>query len=292
MMKTKNIQRASKSSSNREKCSLSRIVFIILCVVVAIGAIFPLIWLMDFSLVKSNELFSGKLLVWPSQPEWNNYYLALTDGKVPPYLLNSILITTVCVGLIVVLSVMMSYAFIRMRWKMSKWVLNIVLLGIMVPIHATLLPNFLTFHSLGITDTPLALIIPYVAFGLPQATFLMTGFMASIPVEVEESALIDGCGIFRILFRIVFPLMRPAIVTVVVTSYISIWNEFIMAATYLSSDTFRTLPFSVYNFAGMYRSNYAAQFAVMVLAALPSLLVYLVLNKHITKGIVAGAVKG
>ncbi|MFA9380758.1 MAG: carbohydrate ABC transporter permease, partial [Acetanaerobacterium sp.] len=242
-------------------------------------------------LAKSNELFSGKLLTWPAEFQWNNYYLALTDGKVPQYLLNSLLITTLCVSLIVVMSVMMSYAFVKMRWKMSKWVLNIVLLGIMVPIHATLLPNFLTFHSMGITDSPLALIIPYVAFGLPQATFLMTGFIPSIPEAIEESALIDGCGIFRILFKIVFPLMKPVIVTVVITSYISIWNEFIMAATFLTSDAYRTLPFSVYNFAGMYRSNYGAQFAVMVLAALPSMLVYLALNKHITKGIIAGAVK-
>jgi raffinose/stachyose/melibiose transport system permease protein len=276
----------------RGRDRLSRTIYTALCTVLAIGAIFPLVWLLDFSFAKSNELFSSKLLVWPTPPQWHNYYLALTDGKVPNYLLNSVLITVVCTGLIVVLSVMMSYAFIRMRWKLSRTCLNLVLLGIMIPIHATLLPNFLTFHALDITDTPLALIIPYVAFGLPQATFIMSGFISSVPEEVEESALMDGCGIFRIVFQIVFPLMKPAIVTVIITSYISIWNEFIMAATYLTSDTWRTLPFSVYNFAGMYRSNYAAQFAVMVLAALPSLIVYVLLNKHITKGIVTGAVKG
>lgn len=270
----------------------SRYIFIILCLLAAIGCIFPLIWLIDFSLVKSNELFSDKFLIWPRSPQWRNYYLALTDGKVPPYLLNSIFITILCVGLIVVLSIMMSYAFIRMKWKFNKLLLNLVLLGIMIPIHATLLPNFLTFRDLKMIDTPLALIIPYVAFGLPQATFIMTGFMASIPDAIEESALIDGCGIFRVLFQIVFPVMKPSIITVIITSYISIWNEFIMAATFLTSDRFRTLPFSVYNFAGMYRSNYAAQFAVMVLAALPSLIIYIMLNKHITKGIIAGAVKG
>ena len=283
---------AVPAPGRRKKWRLSAVINVILCSLVAAGAIFPLLWLLDFSLAKSNELFSSKVLIWPSPPQWHNYVLALTDGNVPQYLVNSLLITTVSVGLVAVLGVMMSYAFIRMRWRLSRVFLNLVLLGIMIPIHATLLPNFLTFHSIGITDSPLALIIPYVAFGLPQATFIMSGFMASIPEAVEESALIDGCGIFRIVYQVVFPLMKPAIITVIITSYISIWNEFIMAATFLTSDTFRTLPFSVYNFAGMYRSNYAAQFAVMVLAALPSLIVYIILNKHITKGIVAGAVKG
>lgn len=274
------------------KPRLARSFYIFVCLFVTVGCIFPLVWLMDFSLVKSNEMFSGKLLVWPSQPHWKNYVLALTDGKVPPYLLNSVIITVVSVTMVVLLSIMMSYGFTRMKWKMNKVFLNIVLLGFMIPIHSTLLPNFITFSQLKMQDSPLALIIPYIAFSLPQATFIMTGFMDSIPDAVEESAFMDGCSIFRLLFQIVLPLLKPAIVTVIITSFISIWNEFIMAATFLSSDKFRTLPFSVWNFAGQYASNYSAQFAVMTLAALPSLIAYILLNKHITKGIAAGAVKG
>lgn len=265
---------------------------IFLCSFIAIGSIFPLIWLTDFSLVHSNDLFGGNILIWPDPPYWKNYELALTAGKVPQYFLNSIIITIVSVGLIVILSVMMSYGFTRMKWKLSRIFLNIVLLGFMIPIHSTLLPNFMTFADMKMQDTPLALIIPYVAFGLPQATFILTGFMDTVPVAIEESAFMDGCGVFRLLFQIVFPILKPAVMTVVIMSFINIWNEFIMAATFLSSDRFRTLPFSVYNFTGQYTSNYAAQFAVMTLSALPSLIVYVILNKHITKGIMAGSVKG
>ena len=102
----------------------------------------------------------------------------------------------------------------------------------------------------------------------------------------------DGCSIFRLLFTIVLPILKPAIMTVIITAFLNVWNEFIMAATYLTSDRYRTLPFSVYNFSGMYSSNYSAQFAVMALSAFPSLIAYVILNKHITKGIAAGAVKG
>lgn len=280
------------SSINRRKFRLSRPVNILLCTLIALGSVFPLFWLLDFSFVKSNELFGGKFLVWPSELQWKNYKLAITDGKVPQYLINSVFITIVSVVLIVLLSMMMSYGFTRMKWKLSRTFLNIVLLGFMIPIHATLLPNFMTFADLKMQDSPLALIIPYVAFGLPQATFIMTGFMDTVPDAIEESAFMDGCGIFRLLFQIVLPVLKPAIATVIITSFISIWNEFIMAATFLSSDTFKTLPFSVYRFSGQYTSNYSAQFAVMMLSALPSLIAYVILNKHITKGIAAGAVKG
>ena len=279
-------------SSGRKKFKTLRYVQILLCSVVAATCILPLVWLMDFSLVKSNELFTDKFLVWPGHPYWKNYQLALTSGKVPQYLLNSIIVAIVSVVLIVVLSLMMSYGFSRMKWKYSKIVLNIVLLGFMIPIHATLLSNFITFSDMHIQDSYFAIIIPYVAFNLPQATFIMTGFMNTVPDAVEESALMDGCSIFRLLFQIVLPVLKPAVMTVVITAFINVWNEFIMAATFLTSDTFRTLPFSVYNFSGMYSSNYSAQFAVMTLTALPSLIVYIFLNKHITKGIAAGAVKG
>jgi raffinose/stachyose/melibiose transport system permease protein len=276
----------------KAKPSIFRFLNIFLCSVIAIGAIFPLVWLTDFSLVQSNELFGKNVLKWPNPPYWKNYELALTAGKVPQYFLNSIIITTVSLILIVILSVMMSYGFTRMKWKLSRMFLNIVLLGFMIPIHATLLPNFLTFTSLNIEDSPFALIIPYVAFGLPQATFILTGFMDTVPEAIEESAFMDGCSVFRLLFQIIFPILKPAIMTVIIMSFISIWNEFIMAATFLSSDRFRTLPFSVYNFAGQYTSNYSAQFAVMTLSALPTLIVYVILNKHITRGIMAGSVKG
>lgn len=116
--------------------------------------------------------------------------------------------------------------------------------------------------------------------------------MQSIPKELEEAALMDGCGIYRIVFIIITPLMKASIATVSIMTYLNNWNEFIMASTYLSSPTWKTLPFCILEFTGQYSSNYAVQFAVMALSAAPAILIYIILNKHITKGVAMGAVKG
>ena len=155
-----------------------------------------------------------------------------------------------------------------------------------------MVPNFIIYDRLHLTDTIWALLIPYVAFSLPQGLFLTTGFMDSIPREVEEAAMIDGANIYQILFGIVTPMLKPSLVTVAIMTFLNNWNEFMMASTYLSSPTWKTLPFSVLEFTGMYSSNYAVQFAVMALTAMPMVIIYVILNKQITKGVAAGAVKG
>jgi raffinose/stachyose/melibiose transport system permease protein len=180
----------------------------------------------------------------------------------------------------------------RLVWKLSKPVYGFVLMGMMIPIHATLLPNFLLFNQVHLLNTHLGLIIPYVAFTIPFNTILLSGFLKSIPKEMEESALIDGCAIWDALFRIIAPMTKPALITTAITTFMNNWNEFIMANTYLSTDDVRTLPFAIIKFVGYYRSDYAVQFACMAIVAIPSLLIYFGLNKYITGGITAGAVKG
>lgn len=260
--------------------------------IVAVIQIFPLIWLIDFSLASSNELFTNGLLVVPEKIQWGNYVKAFTDGHFLIYLKNSILINGLAVLLVILISIMAAFACLRMKWKLNGFVKMLLLMGLMIPIHATLLPNYKIYSSLGMTDTIWAILIPYVAFSLPQALFLMTSFMSSIPVELEEAAVMDGCGIYRIIFQIITPMLKPSIATVCIMTFLNNWNEFMMASTYLSSPKWKTLPFSVLEFTGQYSSNYAVQFAVMALTAAPAVIVYIILNKHITKGVAMGAVKG
>jgi ABC-type sugar transport system, permease component len=280
---------AGAQSASRKRRHIFLIVFM---AIIAVGELFPLLWLFDFSLAKSGDLFASNILIWPDPPQWQNYVDAFQQGNVLHFFLNSLLVNSVTMFVTVIVSLMAAYACIRMKWKWSRTVLNILLLGMMIPIYATLLPNFIIFNTLKLTDTVWGLLIPYIAFSLPQGMFVMSGFLDSVPHELEESAVIDGCGIFSIIFRIVFPLVKPAAVTIAIMTFFNNWNEFIMAMTYLSSDTWKTLPFSVLSFAGQYSSSYAVQFAVMALSALPALVVYILLNKQITKGMVFGAVKG
>ena len=261
-------------------------------ILVAVVQIFPLIWLADFSLASSNEMFTSGLLVIPKKIQWGNYVKAFIDGHFLLYLKNSILINGLAVILVLLVSIMAGFACRRMNWKLRGLVKTLLLMGMMIPIHATLLPNYKIFNQLGLTDTIWALLIPYVAFSLPQGLFLMSSFMESIPVELEEAAVMDGCGIYRIVFRIITPMMKSSIATVSIMTFLNNLNEFMMASTYLSSPKWKTLPFSVLEFTGQYSSNYAVQFAVMALTAAPAVIVYILLNKHITKGVAMGAVKG
>ncbi len=269
-----------------------KVILFVLLFAVAFIQLFPLIWLVDFSLANPNELFTSGILVWPEKIQWGNYVKAFVDGHFLLYFKNSLLVNTLAVVIVLMISVMASFACIRMNWKLRNAVRILLLMGMMIPIHATLLPNFVIYDKLGLTDSLWALLIPYIAFSLPLGVFLTSSFMNSIPKELEEAALIDGCGIYRIVFIIIMPLMKASLVTVTIMTYLNNWNEFMMASTYLSTKTWKTLPFAILEFTGQYSSNYAVQFAVMALTAAPALIIYFMLNKNITKGVAAGAVKG
>jgi raffinose/stachyose/melibiose transport system permease protein len=278
--------------SNKGPNPTSGIIMWSILILFAVIQIFPLVWLVNFSLVSNNELFTNGLLVWPDKFRFDNYVKAFVDGHFLLYLKNSVLVNVLAVIFVLLISVCMAFACSRMYWKLSKVVKGMILLGMMIPIHATLLPNYIIYDRLLINDTIWALLIPYIAFSLPQGLFLTCSFMESIPREIEEAALIDGCGIYRVIFIIITPLLKTSLVTVSIMTFLNNWNEFMMASTYLNSPKWRTLPFSVLEFTGLYSSNYAVQFAVMSLTAAPMVIMYIILNKHITKGVAMGAVKG
>ncbi len=284
------MHKTSKDAPKR--FTVGRVLLWVILLAVAVIQVFPLIWLVDFSLASSNELFTSGLLIIPKEIQWGNYVKAFVDGNFLHYLKNSILINGLAVLFVLVISIMAAFACKRMKWKLSGLVRTLLLLGMMIPIHATLLPNYKIYSMLGIKDTIWALLIPYVAFSLPQAMFLMTGFLEGVPVELEEAAVMDGCGIYRVVFQIVTPMLKPSIATVSIMTFLNNWNEFMMASMYLDSPKWKTLPFSILEFTGQYSSNYAVQFAVMALAAAPAVVIYILLNKHITKGVAMGAVKG
>jgi raffinose/stachyose/melibiose transport system permease protein len=279
-------------SEIRRPSPIGKIVMFIVLFLVAAIQLFPLIWLVNFSFASSTEMFTHGILIKPERIRWDNYYKAFTDGHFMLYLKNSLLVNTLAVFLVLTISVMAAFACTRMRWKLAPVVRNLLLLGMMIPIHATILPNYIIYNNIHLTDTLWAILIPYVAFSLPQGLFLTAGYMDSIPREIEEAAIIDGCGIYRLIAVIITPMLQVSLVTVAIMTYLNNWNEFIMAMTYLSSRTWKTLPFSILEFTGQYRSDYAVQFAVMALTAAPAVLIYILLNKHITKGVALGSVKG
>ena len=264
----------------------------VLLVALALAQIFPLVWLFSYSIKKSGDLFGPELLTFPKDPQWGNYYKAFFDGKIPLYLSNTLKIVIPSVTLATILPFMLAYACTRMEWKLKKLVWLIVVIGMTIPIHTTLLPNFVWYKTFHLLDTHLGLIISNVAFSTSFNTIVFSGLLAGIPRSMEEAAFIEGAGYGVILPKIIAPMAATGFVTVAVQTFLSHWNEFIMANTFLSTETKRTLPFSIILFSGQYVSDYAVQFACMALVALPPLVLYFILSKWILAGVTAGAVKG
>nr|MBC9202808.1 carbohydrate ABC transporter permease [Paenibacillus sp. PL91] len=260
--------------------------------ILAVTQLYPLIWLLLYSFKTNSEIMSGQFFALPKSLQWNNYTEAFTSGNYMKYVGNSIIVTGTTLILTLVFSGMVSYAITRFKWRYGNTVLLLFMVGIMIPIQSTLLPLMIIFKNLHLLNTHLSIIIPYVAFSIPIAVFILSGFLKGIPHEIEESSMIDGASIYRTFFSIILPIMVPPIMTVTILTFISIWNEYIIAATFLSSDSLKTLPFGLNSFVGQYTANFGAIGAFLVLGALPVIIVYFILSEKITKGMVAGAVKG
>ncbi|GIP54838.1 carbohydrate ABC transporter permease [Paenibacillus vini] len=254
--------------------------------------LYPLLWLLFYSLKTNEEILDGRFFSLPNAPQWQNYKEAYEAGNYLKYLSNSVLVTGVTMICVILLSSMVAYAISRFRWKYGTVVMTVFLMGMMIPMQATLLPLMVIFKNVDILNTHLSLILPYIAFSTPIAVFILSGFMKGIPPEIEESAYIDGASIYRIFRSIIVPVSIPPMMTVCILTFITIWNEYILAATFISSERLKTLPFGVYTFVSQYSVNYGNIGAFLVMGALPVILIYFFLSGQITKGMVAGAVKG
>ena len=261
-------------------------------VVFALLQVFPLVWLLDFSLARNGDLFGPDILKWPAPIQWGNYVRAWVDGRIPLYLWNSTVVVVGSVAASTVFSFMIAYACTRMTWRLRGLVYAVVMLGMVVPLHTTLLPNFVWFNVFGLVNRQVGLMIPYVAFTISFNTLIFSGMLVNLPRSVEESAWMEGAGIGRLLASVVAPMTLPAFATVIIMTFLNNWNEFIMAYTFIASDRLRTLPFAIIRFQGQYSSEYAVQFACMALVAVVPIVLYFIFNKWIIAGATAGAVKG
>lgn len=272
--------------------SIGKTILFAFLILLAFLQLFPLLWVFNYSILKSGDLFGPEFIKIPTIPQWNNYVRAWVDGKIPRYFLNSTIVVVASVAASVFISFCLAYAVTRMKWKLRPIAMIAVTLGMVVPIHTTLLPNFIWFSYFGLIDTHLGLIIPYIAFTLSFNTLVYMGQLKTLPRSMEESAFMDGASWPRIFWNVVAPMSGGATVTVCVMTFLNNWNEFIMAYIYLATDDLRTLPFAIIKFAGEYRSDYAIQFACMTLVAVVPLVLFFFFSKRIMAGVTAGALKG
>lgn len=208
------------------------------------------------------------------------------------YFLNSTFVVVISLVLILITALFAAYPFSRFKFKLNAPLFGIVVAAMAVPIHVTLIPVFQLTQKLNLYDTVFALIGPYTAFNLPISVFILTGFMAQIPKELEESAEIDGCGKYRTFFNIIVPLSKPGLATLAIYNSVNMWNEFSFALVLTQSAKSRTLPLSIWEYQGQYNSNIPMIMAVLTLCALPMIIAFVVGQDKLIKGMMAGAVKG
>ncbi len=286
-----------KANSNlkplvKKKFRISSLVMYLLLGIFTVIQVYPLIWLFLFSFKDNNEIYSGNAMGIPMIWRFSNYSDVLTGGNVAVYLLNSIIVTGVTILLSTFLITTSAYAIARMHWKMSAAFLNFILLGMMVPLHATLLPLFIVLKNLGILNSYLSLILPYTAFALPMGVFIMAGFFRGVPKEIEESACLDGCSIYSMFYNIVLPLVRPAIATVAIFTFLSCWNELMFANTFISNEKLKTLTVGIMSLSGQQGTHWGPIGAGLVIATVPTLIIYFMFSDQLQKSVIAGAVKG
>jgi raffinose/stachyose/melibiose transport system permease protein len=258
----------------------------------AIIQIYPLIWLVMFSLKNNAEIYGGNVMGLPQKFLWANYKNALTSGNVWVYTINSAVVTAITILVSGVIGVMASYAIARMKWKLSNVTLTVFLLGMMIPIHSALLPLFIILDRTKLLDTPVALIIPYIAYALPMCIFVCVGFLKSIPKEMEESAFLDGCSIYRSFVSIILPLIKPAVATVSIFTYLQAWNELMFASTFINDPKFKTLPVGIMSMSGQYSTEWGPIGAGLVIATIPTIIIYVLMSNQVQASLTNGAVKG
>lgn len=254
--------------------------------------IFPIYWMFTFSLKDNAEIFGENVAGLPHKWLWSNYTTAMRTGKMGIYFINSLIIAFATIVITIIAAVMASFAMQRIIWKGRHLMNKFFMLGLTIPIHASLIPVYITLKKLGMLNSYQALIIPYSAFSLAMAILISMGFMQDIPMELDEAATIDGCGVWGIFFRIIFPLMKPSVSTIGIYTFLQCWNELMFATTFNSKQALRTLPVGIQALSGQHTTNWGPIGAALVLATFPTLIVYVFLSKKIQSSFMEGAIKG
>lgn len=277
----------------KTKQRITRGISLFLLFALLAAAIYPVLWLILSSFKTQNELTMNSAFSFPGTLNLENYIEAWTKGNMGSSFVNSIICTAGSMFLIVVIAVPFSFALAKMRWRYRRHMNRYVLLGMMVPVQVALIPLFSMYNTAGMTNSRIGLILIYTAYSLPLSVTLLTGFFESVPNEMIEAAVIDGCSIYQVLLRVVFPLMTNSIMTVLTLQFMSSWNDLIFSQTMVSKVEKQTIQTALIMFNGSYgQVNWGPLFAAMAIAVIPTLLLYLFLSKFMIRGMTAGAVKG
>lgn len=274
--------------------SMGKKVFLALMQAAMIGYVILIVYPlfnMVISSFKTTKDIMQKPFALPVELDFSNYVYIWVEKGFGRYFLNSLLFTGAAMVFVVLLGSMAAYGISRYSFKGNTLVYMFFLSGIMLPLKAAIIPLFQIVKGLGVMDTPMSVILIFIAMGLPSTVFILSGFMKTIPEALEQAARIDGCSDLRIYSQIVMPITAPSIALVTIYNAVPIWNDFFFPMVFIQSDRFKTLPVGLSSFIGQHSTKWNLLFTGLSIAIVPMLVLYLFMSKYFIKGMTAGAVK-
>jgi raffinose/stachyose/melibiose transport system permease protein len=253
--------------------------------------LFPLLIAILNSFKTNGELLTNVLSL-PKELQFENYFRTFEKMSYARSLMNTVIVTSIGVSLMILFSAMAGWRLARTKTKLSTFIFGLFVFSMLVPFSSIMIPLYKTMLMFNINNSLIGLGLVYVGLGVSMAIFLYHGFVKSIPKEIEESALMDGCRPFQIFIYIIFPLLKPVTVTVCITNVLWIWNDFLLPLIALSNNEKYTLLLSTNTLFGQYSSDWSAILSALILAAIPVIVFYAIFQKSILKGISEGATKG
>lgn len=273
--------------SIRVICSILKYAYMIFFVAIAIS---PLIWAFLSSFKTYAEINSSAISL-PKSITFKNYASAFQYAPIAKYFFNSVMIVGCSVLVTVMFVAMCAYVTSRFDFKMKAVIVLLISASLMLPAQAISQPLFTIMRALKIFDTKLGLVIVYSAMGIPMSFFVMMSYYKTISPALEESAYIDGATFFKTFVYIILPLAKPGLVTIAMLQFINTWNEFYFALMLTSGDRARTIPIALNYYMGTFANNYSALFAAVVMTVLPTIVIFIILQKQVMESLTAGAVK-
>ena len=274
----------------KKKINLSRIFIIILLILFAVSILYPLFWMFMSSFKSYDEIYNT---TWnlPEAWLWENYVKAW-NGGIANHFLNSLIVTISTVILVILVGSMAAFALSKYKSRFIDFIFLLVTAGIMINPQVCLVPLFKLLNTLHLYDTKWGLVVTYVAFRLPLVTLLLRSYFLSIPKEINESAVVDGCNEFQIYAHIYLPMSKPMLTTVTLLTAYYAWNEFLFGIIFISSDSQKTIPAGLMNFRDALQTDWGTLLAGMAIATLPMIILLIVFQKQLVRGISEGSVKG
>ena len=275
----------------KKKISIYHIVCAVILLIMVIICIYPIVW-MFFGSMKDKAEFYTNIWGLPKQIHLDNYIAAWKNADLGRRFINSLIVTLGSMCIMIPVTSCAAYAVARLNFKGKNLIYMYSLLGIMIPAGVLGIPTFTVAMKMGLLNSHFGLMLIYAAQNIAMGMFIMRGFFISLPRELEEAAMIDGCSRFGCFVRIIVPLARAGVATQVIFNGLTIWNDYFMANIMITKDELRTLPLSIANFVGKHSTNYPELFAMLTMATIPVIIVFVLSQKSFIEGVAAGAVKG